>query len=73
MNFTFLPKRVASNEHEDGTTFTIDRLWRRQKGRRTEVSHLLDRTYAYHSVRELQWYLAEKFGTPVSRLELDRA
>ena len=43
-------------------TFTLDRVWASKDGRDREVSHLLDRTYGYRSVRELKWHLAERFG-----------
>jgi len=35
-----------------------------------EVSHLVDRSYAYHSPRELKWHLAERFGLPVRSVRL---
>jgi hypothetical protein len=43
-------------------TFTLDRVWASKDGRDQEVSHLLDRTYGYRSVRELKWHLAARFG-----------
>jgi len=43
-------------------TFTLERVWMAGERGAREVSHLLDRTYGYRSLREVQWHLAERFG-----------
>ncbi len=73
MNFTFQPQTAANDRASEGPAFTLNRLWRRQQGRETEITHLMDRSYPYQSVRELQWYLAEKFGLPVAALDVEAA
>lgn len=73
MKFTFEPGRVRRSPKAEHSTFQVARLWRRDSGRSAEISHLIDRTYAYHSVRELQWHLAERFARPVESLVLSRA
>jgi hypothetical protein len=60
MNFIYTPRRVASRRTEVG--FTVHRLWAQAAGERTDLSHLIDRSYAYRSPRELRWHLAERFG-----------
>lgn len=70
MNFTFVPRHAAAPHQGDPSGFTVERLWKGPNGHPTELSHLLDRTYAYHSVRELRWYLAEKFGLPATSVEV---
>jgi len=72
MNFKFAPKRARS-AHSDGAAFKISRLWADNGRTKDEISHLVDRTYAYRSARELRWHLAERFGLPVASVRLDRA
>ena len=73
MNFTYVPQLVASEHAGDPPVFTVERLWKGRRGRSTELSHMVDRTYLYQSSRELQWHLADRFGVPVAALELHRA
>lgn len=68
MQFHFIPKPVAPEHWTAG--FTLDRVWAHDGGRRREISHLLDQTYMYHSERELQWHLADRFGLPAKAIEL---
>ncbi|WP_415926905.1 hypothetical protein [Methylobacterium sp. 4-46] len=53
-------------------TFQVQQIWRQQAQERLDVSHLIDRTYRYHSVRELRWHLADRFSGPVHSLSLSR-
>ena len=71
MKFTFKPWPRKSGR-EDVQTFTIKRIWQDGSDREggTDVSHLLDRTYRYRSLRELRWHLADRFGAPVDKIEL---
>ncbi len=73
MRFTFEPRRVKRHPGAERTTFRVGRLWTHGSGEPAEVSHLIDRTYDYASVRELQWHLAERFAHPVGSLTLQRA
>lgn len=73
MSFAFSPHIAAPRHLGEEPTFTIDRLWRQENGSKMDLSHLVDRTYAYRSVRELRWHLAERFAVPVSDLQVDRA
>ncbi|MEW5420558.1 hypothetical protein [Amorphus sp. 3PC139-8] len=70
MRFTFLT-RPGGYRETDGPTFRLDRIWRRNTNGEVEMSHLLDRSYDYQSMRELRWHLAERFGVPVTTLQLD--
>ncbi|WP_157080453.1 hypothetical protein [Methylobacterium variabile] len=51
-------------------TFQVRQIWQRVENQQHDVSHLIDRTYRYHSVRELHWHLADRFAKPVRSLAL---
>ena len=70
MQFDYTPKPIARPASADAATFNIGRLWAHQAGGLKEVSHLVDRSYAYRSARELKWHLAERFGLPVRSVRL---
>ncbi|WP_298954967.1 hypothetical protein [uncultured Methylobacterium sp.] len=53
-------------------TFRVRRLWQQIDAKRLDVSHLIDRTYGYHSERELRWHLADRFASPVRSLTVSR-
>jgi hypothetical protein len=72
MNFSYTARRNRSRPGAEAATFRIGRLWRLDGDRENEVSHLVDRTYAYRSQRELHWHLAERFDQPVGAVRLDR-
>lgn len=72
MNFQFSPKR-RNDRRADAPTFTVERLWADGVAGATELSHLIDRSYAYRSVRELRWHLADRFGLPVNSVAVARA
>lgn len=65
MHFEFTQAPVRRSLRSDEPTFRVGRLWRLDAGHTADVSHLIDRTYAYRSVRELRWHLAERFASPV--------
>ncbi len=73
MNFTVTTRRGGQRRGSEGTTFTIDKLWAARDGAPSDVSHLVDRTYRYRSVRELQWHLADRFELPVQSVALQAA
>jgi hypothetical protein len=72
MHFAFKAGRIRHSGAADGATFRVAQLWSHDGKRATEVSHLIDRTYGYHSERELRWHLAERFEQPVESLSLSR-
>jgi hypothetical protein len=73
MSFRFTPSPARHSRRLEGATFEVRRLWRKDDGRDTDISHLVDRTYAYRSLRELRWHLAERFGLAPAALELSKA
>jgi hypothetical protein len=73
MTFTFTSRPARRNPVTDATTFKVARLWTDEDGGSREVSHLVDRSYPYQSLRELRWHLAERFDRPVETLDIRRA
>jgi hypothetical protein len=73
MSFRFTPSPARHSRRLEGATFEVRRLWRKHGGRDTDITHLIDRTYAYRSLRELRWHLAERFGLAPATLELREA
>jgi hypothetical protein len=71
MQFSYIPRHDTSSAAE-AATFRIERLWAHRTDGAMELSHLLDRSYDYHSPRELKWHLAERFGLPVHVVALRR-
>lgn len=55
---------IAGTDQAGEPVFTLERVFASGGGRDREVSHLLDRTYGYHSLREVRWHLADRFGLP---------
>jgi hypothetical protein len=72
MNLSFQPRSLRRARPAEPATFRVDRLWSHEADRSTEISHLIDRTYDYASVRELRWHLAARFARPVTDLALAR-
>ncbi|GJD32292.1 hypothetical protein PMNALOAF_3561 [Methylobacterium adhaesivum] len=64
MLFEYTRRRGVRSPVTDAATFRVDRL--RQAAPRgtqtTDLSHLIDSSYNYHSARELRWHLADRFG-----------
>ncbi|GJD47435.1 hypothetical protein OPKNFCMD_0143 [Methylobacterium crusticola] len=52
--------------------FQVEKIWKEHADTRSDVSHLIDRTYRYHSERELRWHLADRFASPVRSVGLSR-
>jgi hypothetical protein len=73
VDFTFTPNAESRSDTTETKTFQVQQIWRQQAQERLDVSHLIDRTYRYHSVRELRWHLADRFASPVRSLSLSRA
>jgi hypothetical protein len=72
MHFKYTARRNRRHPGAEAATFRIGKLWHREGDQALEVSHLVDRTYAYHSQRELHWHLAERFERPVADIRLDK-
>ncbi|KMO44785.1 hypothetical protein VQ03_01250 [Methylobacterium tarhaniae] len=72
MNFTFSSHPAAPGAAIEPATFQVQQIWQQVDDESREVSHLIDRTYRYHSVRELHWHLADRFSRPIRSLALSR-
>lgn len=73
MLFEFTRRDGAPTVFNDGTTFHVDQINRFGDGGSTDVSHLIDKSYGYHSSRELRWHLAERFGLTPSAVAVREA
>lgn len=56
----------------DAPTFKVGRLAKAGQNDR-DVSHLIDRSYNYHSPRELHWHLADRLGLAPTAVSLKEA
>jgi hypothetical protein len=72
MKFQVTPKRRRERPGAEERTFTIGRLWQDESGNPVEITHLFDRSYGYHSLRELAWHLADRFDLSPKVVELER-
>ena len=72
MNFIFISNSKRHSTAIEPDTFQVQQIWQQSDNERLDVSHLIDRTYGYHSVRELRWHLADRFSSPVRSLSLSR-
>jgi hypothetical protein len=72
MHFSYVPTSISDPSAADAATFRIGRLVAERAGEATDVSHLIDCSYGYHSPRELKWHLADRFGLPVHAVVLRR-
>ncbi|WP_407518628.1 hypothetical protein [Methylobacterium oryzisoli] len=72
MNFDFISNTDSKASISDIPTFQVQQIWQQLDDERVDVSHLIDRTYGYHSERELRWHLADRFSRPVRSLSLSR-
>jgi len=64
MQFEYTRHVGARSPVTGASTFRIDAL-RESRATGTagaDLSHLIDRSYDYHSPRELRWHLAERLG-----------
>ncbi|MER2269325.1 AsnC family transcriptional regulator [Methylobacterium oxalidis] len=75
MQFEFTRRRSARSPVTDVATFRVARLNQASIAGRpgTDCSHVIDRSYNYHSPRELRWHLAERFGLPPADVSLREA
>jgi hypothetical protein len=64
MMFEYTRRRGVHSPVTDAPTFRVGKLARAKTTDQTgaDISHLIDRSYNYHSPRELHWHLAERLG-----------
>ncbi|MCJ2097122.1 MULTISPECIES: AsnC family transcriptional regulator [Methylobacterium] len=64
MMFEYTRRRGVRSPVTDAPTFRVGRLARAKSATETgaDLSNLIDRSYNYHSPRELHWHLAERLG-----------
>lgn len=77
MEFEYTRRRGVRSPVTDAATFKVGRLHKamsRSNDSRTpkpvDLTHLIDRSYNYHSPRELRWHLAERFGLAPAAIAL---
>lgn len=75
MLFEYTRRYGAPSPVTDAATFRVGHLSRiaAQGARTTDLSHLIDTSYDYHSPRELRWHLAERLGVAPTALALREA
>lgn len=75
MLFQYTRRHGARSPVTDAATFKVARL--KQFSTRgiptVDLSHLIDKSYNYHSPRELRWHLAERFGVAPNAVALQEA
>ena len=69
MQFEFTRRRSVRSPVTDAPTFKVGRLADAGKTGR-DMSHLIDRSYNYHSPRELHWHLADRLGLAPNAVSL---
>lgn len=64
MQFEYTRHAGARSPVTDAATFRVAalRAGRARGHTGADLSHLIDRSYDYHSPRELRWHLAERLG-----------
>lgn len=75
MLFEYTRRRGVRSPVTDAATFKVGRLKRTATSETptADLSHLIDRSYNYHSPRELRWHLAERLGLAPAALALREA
>ncbi len=69
MLFEYTRRRGVRSPVTDAPTFRVG-CWRRRRPEAPISSHLIDRSYNYHSPRELHWHLAERLGLAPTAVKL---
>ena len=64
MFFEYTRRHGAHSPVTDAATFRVNRLSRiaATGAGSDDLSHLIDGSYDYHSLRELRWHLADRLG-----------
>ncbi|KQP54983.1 AsnC family transcriptional regulator [Methylobacterium sp. Leaf399] len=77
MLFEYTRQRGARSPVTDAVTFKVARLKQARTGDvkslndgAVDLTDRIDRSYNYHSPRELRWHLAERFGLAPSAIAL---
>ena len=72
MLFEYTRRRGVRSPVTDAPTFRVGKLAEARNADHTEVdvSHLIDRSYNYHSSRELHWHLADRLGLAPGAVKL---
>ena len=72
MLFEYTRRRGVRSPVTDAPTFRVGKLARAKTAEQTgvDISHLIDRSYNYHSPRELHWHLAERLGLAPAAMKL---
>ncbi|GLS46464.1 AsnC family transcriptional regulator [Methylobacterium brachythecii] len=72
MQFEYTPRHSGRSSVTDGATFRVERLKQGafDDASQSDISHLIDQSYRYHSSRELRWHLAERLGTSPAAIRL---
>ena len=76
MQFEYTRRRHGGRSPvTDAATFRVARLRRGAFGGSpaSDISHLIDRTYDYHSPRELRWHLAQRLGLSPAAVSLSES
>ena len=74
MQFEYTRLKSARSPVTDAPTFRVRTLNEASRaGRRADLSHLIDRSYGYHSPRELRWHLADRLGITPGAVRLKEA
>lgn len=75
MLFEYTRRRGVRSPVTDAATFKVTRLKQAvsQADEPVDLSHLIDRSYNYHSPRELRWHIAERFGVSPATVALREA
>jgi hypothetical protein len=75
MQFEYTRRRGVRSPVTDAPTFRVGKLAQAKTADHTgtDISHLIDRSYNYHSPRELHWHLAERLGLAPNAMSLREA
>lgn len=73
MQFEYTPRHCGRSPVTDAATFRVERLSRGtfDGAAQADISHLIDRSYDYHSPRELRWHLAQRLGLAPAAVRLN--
>ena len=72
MLFEYTRRRGVRSPVTDAPTFRVGKLARAKTADQTgaDITDLIDRSYNYHSSRELHWHLAERLGLAPTAVKL---
>jgi hypothetical protein len=72
MLFEYTRRRGVRSPVTDAPTFRVGKLARAKTADQTgvDITDLIDRSYNYHSPRELHWHLAERLGLAPGAVKL---